>query len=63
MFCLACEGTGWRRRQVPNPIIPGHQVTETKVCPTCKGRGHVNVLNQTSGKDKSAQEETNEDRF
>ena len=61
MFCLACEGTGWRRRQVPNPIIPGKMVTVTKVCSVCQGTGHVNVLNQTSGKDKAAQEEHRED--
>ncbi len=61
MICIACNGDRWRHRLVPHPGIPGKMVTVTKVCSVCQGTGHVNVLNQTSGKDKAAQEEHRED--
>ena len=58
MKCEACSGDGFRRRLVPHPGVPGKQVTVTRVCPTCKGKGKIpdegNLFAQDSTKEKDS---------
>ena len=56
MTCIGCDGIGWRRRLVPHPGVPGYMVTETRVCPTCNGKGEVQIIYPPSGKDRAAGE-------
>jgi hypothetical protein len=40
--CLACDRTGWLRRQIPHPYTAEHMpVTVTRACPFCAGQGDV----------------------
>ena len=54
LACLSCQGTGWRKRLVPHPGVPGKQVTVTSVCSVCNGKGTVQIVSVPSGKDKAA---------
>lgn len=54
MRCEACSGDGFRRRLVPHPGVPGKQVTVTRVCQFCQGKGYVHIVPVPSGKDQAA---------
>jgi DnaJ-class molecular chaperone len=54
MRCEACQGEGWRRRLIPHPYAPGHEVSVSRPCTFCQGKGTVQEVLAPSGKDFSA---------
>ena len=58
--CLACNGDKFRHRLVPHPHIPGKQVTVTRICEYCAGKGTVKEY-VPCGKDRAANDTEEKD--
>jgi DnaJ-class molecular chaperone len=41
MQCPSCSGTGWLRKIKPHAYIPTVNVTYTRVCIACGGKGEI----------------------
>lgn len=58
MRCMACEGSGWIRTEVPSKMYDCGMATVARVCRVCQGTKETTVLVAMDNKSASAGEVT-----